>query len=169
MPSLWRKPVQGAYMCVLLSSDFDVIAHGYKSVLEARAPLSPVCNTGSLAVHHIGSQSMWLLPQVQQETSAKCLQLGNWISVVRQCKCGNSWQNIQSLKLNRSSRVLNFSVFPLTCGHLYAAYFPLTEMSWKSLSTSTDMFGLEFGIEAHTEVWTLTSVRAQVSMDWQCD
>lgn len=46
------------------------------SVLEGRAP-------PRLAVHHIGSLSTWLLPQVQQETRAKCLQLDNWISTVK--------------------------------------------------------------------------------------
>lgn len=155
------------HLYVLLSSHLDVLAHNHKSVLRAHVPPSQEGNTGKLGVHQLESQSMWLFPQVQQETCAKWLSLGIWISAVRQCKTGNSWQKIQSLKLNRNSGGFKVSVFPLICGHLYTAYFLLTGMLRKSLSTSADKFGLQFVIEAHTEVRGLTSIRAQVSKDWQ--
>lgn len=94
-----------------------------------------------------------------------------WItgfSAVRQCKFRNSWGKNQALKLNMNSGFLNVSVFPLIRGHLYAAYFSLMKMLRKSLSTSAGTFGLEFGPEAPAEAWTLTSIRAEVSIDWQC-
>lgn len=95
--------------CVLLSSDFGVLAHGHKSVPKAHA-------TPSL-VWHPGCALLWITeyPVASPSTTGdQCLQLGNRVSAIRQCKCRGSWQ--KSLKLGRSSRILLYLHCPvITC------------------------------------------------------